>query len=209
MRRFALLTLFILFVTAVPGALAPTPAEWVPVSTAMAHEDEPEDSTVTEPNDTQPESHNEVVQPEGILPGLQAKDSVHAPLTKFPVGLLPTAWFLVVASYWVRPKFFLRAGELVYWLGLVSMLPAAVSGFHNVGGWGHGHAESHRNLMLISVLLALGLGALLALCRNQEESTRRHLLAAGLTLVVTVLLVGADYGGWLVYELGHGVSTGP
>lgn len=167
-------------------------------SAAHDHRHEPDPGTA-------PVGPEEARPLEALLPGLAGAPNVHPMVVHFPIVFLLTSLLFVGLSWFRRSDFFLRAAQWLFWLGLVALLAAVLTGFLAVGGWGDGHVTVHRNLMLITALLAFGLFGLLRWMADRRR-LYRIVLTAGLILVTLVMTLGADRGAWLVFVEGAGVQ---
>lgn len=141
-----------------------------------------------------------------VLPGLSGAPNFHPMLVHFPIVFLVTATLFVLLSWISYPEHFLMLGRWMFWLGLISLPVVLASGFWAVGGWGGGHVSGHRNLMLLTTLLAY-----LVFAAGRFVSSRKRLyrivLTVGLVIVTMVMTLGADRGAYLVFVEGHGVQS--
>lgn len=177
---------------------SPASTEAAP-SAAHDHQNESDPGTApAEPEEPRPL--------EVLLPGLTGAPNVHPMVVHFPIVLLLTSLLFAGLSWFRRSDFFLRTAKWLFWLGLIALFAAVLTGFLAAGGWGGGHVTTHRNLMLITTVLAFGLFGLLRWVADRRR-LYRIVLTAGLILVTLVMTLGADRGAWLVFVEGAGVQS--
>lgn len=146
---------------------------------------------------------------EAILPGLSSVGNIHPLFVHFPIALLPTALFVEIIALWRQDPFLHRMARGLVYLGAVAAVVTAVTGEMAMDQLGHdipGHdlVHVHRNFMLASSALAVLLAVFLFATRDRAGLFTLA-GAAGMALVVVVLLLGADRGGRLVFKHGMGV----
>ncbi len=140
----------------------------------------------------------------------------HPPLTDFPIAAyILGAAMDIVASLGRREEWandFFRAGTFLFVAGVVLSLPTAATGFCDwlrstkPGTQARRTANTHALTMLLVTALAIADVAL----RLNVYHTRTHPTVAilALSLVVGALVVvGASFGGSLVFEHGFNVET--
>lgn len=143
---------------------------------------------------------------ETLMPGLAGAPNAHPMLVHFPIVFLVTATLFFCLSWFTYAEHFLMLGRWMFWLGLVTLPVVAASGFWAIGGWGDGHVTGHRNLMVLTTVLAylvFGIGRWV----SNRKRLYRIVLTVGLILVTVFMTLGADRGAYLVFVEGAGVQS--
>lgn len=149
-----------------------------------------------------------------LFPGIRAlAANVHPMVVHFPIAFLSGYLLLdLLGAAFRRPNLRRTAGWMLY-LGAAAALAAATAGFFAAANVPHGMAvhevmEWHQRLMLS----VTGLALFLAVWRIAVGGNFDSAMANGLSLFVAVVMVtlmalGADLGGLMVYQHGVGVAS--
>jgi uncharacterized membrane protein len=150
---------------------------------------------------------------ETLFPGLAAMHNFHPLAVHFPIALLVLAFvFQAIVVLGKRDTLQGFASGLLY-LGALAALPTALTGLlaeENLEKSATltpamGAAlEFHSTVMYIVTGLAVALAVLAFWKRTRMTRRMAAVLLAGLLVLVTLLGVGADRGGQLVYQYGIG-----
>lgn len=148
-----------------------------------------------------------------LFPGIKTLAmNVHPMLVHFPIAFL-TGFFLleIIGVVLRRPNLRQAAGWMLY-LGALGAVLAAAAGLVAAGNVPHGETvhevmDWHERLMLTVAGLAVVLAVWRAAVAGQFGSRMAQALHWMLgTLMVTLLALGTDLGGLMVYRHGVGVA---
>lgn len=147
-----------------------------------------------------------------VLPGMQAAPNAHPLFVHFPLALLPTALGFLVLGTWMRREFLCDSGRWLLYLGTVSAIIAAISGWFAAEGLGHGapgheHVHAHRTWMLSAVSLSAITSLSAMWSRRRIGALAPWWLSALLVITCLVAALGADRGVYLVYGQGVGAQA--
>lgn len=150
----------------------------------------------------------------GIMPGINAMDNIHPLLVHFPIALFSLFFFAdTVGGLFSRPAWRTFATPLLY-LGTLSAMFTVTAGFQ--AAYSAPHNDATHAIMLrhqafgISVTviaLILSLRRFFAADSFLYTKTYGHFALSG--LMVLLLTLGADLGGFMVYHYGVGVTVAP
>jgi predicted CXXCH cytochrome family protein len=144
-----------------------------------------------------------------LLPGWDSALNHHPAFVHFPIALWLAALLFEIAAVWRRDDFIHRTSVWLLWLGTVAGTFAVATGLHAASKVPSGVdriLETHKDLMLISYFLALGL-SLLALFAGRRMTYRlRAVLLGGLLLLSAFMILGTDRGAEMVGRYGFGVN---
>jgi uncharacterized membrane protein len=148
-----------------------------------------------------------------LFPGVHAMDNLHPLFVHFPIALFVMAFmFQGIVVFGKRGGLQKFSSGLLY-LGVLMAAPTLVAGWlasdqvEKLPGYTPAidHVESvHSTLMFIVGGLGLLLAILTYLKRRELTRKTQWLLFVGLLVLVTLLGIGADRGGQLVYQYGVG-----
>lgn len=141
-----------------------------------------------------------------LLPGVAAYPSIHPLLVHFPVALMPTALLFAVLSVGPFPRMHSTA-RLLLFLGTLGMLASAATGLRAQQLLPHGPGtlvSIHRTIMVATGSLAVLLCLFAVRSRRSESKGSRAILTAGLIVVNTFLVLGADRGALVSLRLRTG-----
>jgi uncharacterized membrane protein len=150
---------------------------------------------------------------ETLFPGLHAMHNLHPLFVHFPIALFVAAFVIqVIVVLGKRDAMQSLASALLY-LGTLGVLPTALTGWlaeekvETLAGFtpAMGAAlEFHSTVMYVVTGSAVLLTAMAFWKRARMTRGMAAVLLAGLLVLVTLLGVGADRGGQLVYQYGVG-----
>jgi uncharacterized membrane protein len=135
--------------------------------------------------------------------------TLHPKLVHFPIAMIYLAIFFEFLFLFYKKEYFGMFSIWLFYRGLIAAFMAAFSGLLSENTLGHGspnHEEihTHRNWMLATLVLWM-IVALAGFFRRKSGRIRKYFIAA-LLAVMTLLTIGVDKGGKLVYEYGVGVN---
>jgi uncharacterized membrane protein len=150
----------------------------------------------------------------GLLPGYAHLQNVHPLLVHFPLAFLPGA-VLSYALAWVsRREYWAWAGLWMLALGTLGAAAAAASGLYSADGVMIARSvranllQHHKQLML--AVLALSAALLLWAAATRPWPARARAVFLGLLAAMMAgLILGADYGGRMVYDYNAGGNACP
>lgn len=149
-----------------------------------------------------------------LFPGIRALAmNVHPIIVHFPIAFLTGYFVLDILGIAVRRTSFRQVASWMLYLGAFGAVMAAAAGLLAASSVPHGGAvhdvmEWHQRLMLSVAALAVVLAIWRAAVSGNLSSTMAqglHLFLA--TLMMTLMLVGTDLGGLMVYQHGVGVAN--
>jgi len=155
---------------------------------------------------------------DALLPGMAAlKNNIHPLLIHFPIAFFVGALVMEGLAVFRDEKFHFAATCMLY-LGTFAALFTLPTGFiaadiiaatdprgHSAPG--HNFIHIHRNWMVTATFIAVALSAYLFWVNHKNRwSSHRWGLLAGLIVLSTVVGLGADRGGRLVFEFGVGID---
>lgn len=145
-----------------------------------------------------------------FLPGLQALPNIHPLLVHFPIVLLPLFLVLDLEAAALRHERLAQLAAGMLYLGTISAVATIATGLQAGATVAHGPAvhailERHEQIGVTVAALAVGLSLWRLIAHGRYSAIGRglHLAIAG--VMVALLVVGADLGGYMVY--GHGVGV--
>lgn len=149
---------------------------------------------------------------EQLMPGLRAMPNIHPVLVHFPIAFLLGALLVEALAVWRRREDWHRAAVVLLYLGALGAIAAAISGWlaeetveHTTAS--HQIMELHQTIMLWTTSLGVALAGIAFFGGRYLETRRLQVfLLVGLLVVASMLTVGADRGGQLVYQYGTGVQ---
>ncbi|HET9177742.1 MAG TPA: DUF2231 domain-containing protein [Terriglobia bacterium] len=141
-----------------------------------------------------------------LLPGWDSALNHHTAFIHFPIAFWLAALLFEIVAVWRRSEPIHRASVWLLWLGTIAVTFAVATGLDagskvpsGVGNILH----THKELMLTSYLLAVGLSAWAYFSGTQEK---RLALLAGLLILSVFMVLGTDRGAEMVSRYGFGVN---
>ena len=150
---------------------------------------------------------------ETLFPGLHAMHNLHPLFVHFPIALFVAAFGIQAIVVLGKREVMQPLARGLLYLGTLGALPTALSGslaednVEALAGFTPAMSaalEFHSTLMYIVTGWAVLLTALAFWKRARMTRGLATVLLAGLLVLVTLLGVGADRGGQLVYQYGGG-----
>jgi uncharacterized membrane protein/cytochrome c2 len=144
-----------------------------------------------------------------ILPGLTAYPDIHPMVVHLPVGLFPIALLLASVALWRNRSHLASPARLLLVLGTLGGFAALVTGLMAQQAMPHGRSTLvavHRSYMLAVAVLALLLSGLALRRRGHPEGRDLRILVAGLVVLNTLLVLGADRGALVALRLRAGLD---
>ena len=150
------------------------------------------------------------------MPGLENVLNIHPLFVHFPIALTFVAGLIVLFHLVTQREDYLRMASFMIYLSAVSVVFTLLSGYGAADSLGHdspGHdlVHTHRDIMQVYTGLIVSLAVLQYLVNAKVwpwlkaswvKGVRLVLLAAALV----VLTIGADRGGYMVFQRGVGVT---
>jgi uncharacterized membrane protein len=152
--------------------------------------------------------------PEGLLPGYGHLQNIHPVLVHFPLAFLPGAALSYALAWVSRREFWAWAGLWMLALGTLGAAAAAASGLYGAEGvmvarTVRAHLlENHERVMLGVLALSGALLLWAAVVRPWPVKAKTAFLAL-LAVMTAGLVLGADYGGRMVYDYNAGGNACP
>jgi len=150
---------------------------------------------------------------ETLFPGLHAMHNLHPLFVHFPIALFVAAFVIQAIVVLGKREVMQPLARALLYLGTLGALPTALTGslaedkVETLAGFTPAMSaalEFHSTLMYIVTGWAVLLTALAFWKRARMTRGLATVLLAGLLVLVTLLGVGADRGGQLVYQYGGG-----
>lgn len=152
------------------------------------------------------------MNPQDLLPGLEAAPNIHPMFVHLPLGLWPVALGFFVLGAVRHSERLLEVGRWMLYLATTAAVAAATTGWFAADGLGHsspGHdfVHIHRNWMFAATGVSALTAVLVFLLRRSQSTARHWLQVAAVAITFTVAMLGADRGAFLVFGKGVGVSS--
>lgn len=147
-----------------------------------------------------------------ILEGLQSVSNIHPIIVHFPIGLLIISTLFFIAGHFIKPnneliitgKWTLIMGSLFALLAVITGLLAASTLPHDEEI--HHAMTIHRNILIPVMIIALSLAGYIFFQKDLSNIKRGNLFLSGLIIMSGLLVLGADYGGQMVFKYGAGTA---
>ena len=149
-----------------------------------------------------------------LFPGIRALAmNVHPMVVHFPIAFLSAFFLLDIIGVSFRRPAVRQVASWMLYLGAFGAVTAAAAGLIAAGSVPHGESvhevmEWHQRLMLgvsaLAVVLAVWRAAVAGRC-SSTMAQGLHLFLA--TLMITLMVLGTDLGGLMVYQHGVGVAS--
>ncbi len=143
-----------------------------------------------------------------LLPGWYWALNHHPAFVHFPIALWLAALAFEAVALWRRSDSIHRAAVWMLWLGTLAGAVAVFTGFHAARGVPSGVGrilDIHKDLMLASFFLALGLSVLGFFAYSPATGRLKTLLVGGLLILSALMVLGTDRGAEMVGRYGFGV----
>ena len=144
-----------------------------------------------------------------FMKGISEIPNVHPIVVHFPIALLLTSGALLVLGILTKKEFFVNCGTCNLVLGAFSTIFAVLTGLLAASSVSHPEGVHstmmwHRNIMISVLTVSLVLAFWVYKNREQIFLLRVKLIT-GLVVMLSLLIVGSDLGGQMVFK--HGVGT--
>jgi uncharacterized membrane protein len=143
-----------------------------------------------------------------LLPGWDSALNHHTAFVHFPIAFWLAALLFEIVAVWRRNDLVHRAAVGLLWLGTIAATFAVVTGLDAASKVPSGVGnilQSHKELMLISYAIALGL-SVLAIFSGRRSIYWRVVLLGELLMLSIFLILGTDRGAEMVGRYGFGVN---
>lgn len=146
-----------------------------------------------------------------LFEGLQAVANIHPLFVHFPIALLLLSVALFFAGKFVCKKEFIVSAKWNLVFGAFSGLVTIVTGFIAANTLPHNEEIhqamiSHRNIMILAVFLSLNLCGYIFYRKDLLVAVKNTYFLVGLVLMAALIMIGADYGGKMVFKYGAGTE---
>ncbi|MGH9686784.1 MAG: DUF2231 domain-containing protein [Candidatus Acidiferrales bacterium] len=145
----------------------------------------------------------------GLLPGWYSALNHHPAFVHIPIPFWMGAVLFEIVGLWRRSDSIQRAAAWMLWLGTIAGTLAVLTGLHAAsrvpGGIDH-ILETHKELMLASYFLALGLSILALFAYGHATYGLKGALLGGLVVLSALMILGTDRGAEMVGRYGFGVN---
>lgn len=147
-----------------------------------------------------------------LMPGLANMDNIHPLLVHFPIAFLSAFFVLdLVGTLAKKPQCRNVAGWLLY-LGTVAAVFTVTAGFIAAGSVAHGEEvhpimERHEHFGVSVLSLAAVLSAWRLKCGGVVQGAANSFFLVLAALLCTLMMLGADLGGLMVYKYGVAVKS--
>jgi len=147
-----------------------------------------------------------------IFQGIHEMPNIHPLIVHFPIALLTAFLLMELLNFFTGKESFRAAATWMLYLGAVGALGAVLAGLwaaSTVSHYEEVHAVmlKHRNIGITVLALSLFLSAwrIYSGGRFSGKGQAFHLAIA--FIMVTIMALGADKGGLMVYKYGVGVKA--
>ena len=144
-----------------------------------------------------------------ILPGWESALNHHTAFVHFPIALWVASLLFEMVAVWRRSDSIHRAALWLLWLGTLSATFTVATGLRAASAVPSGIGnllQTHKELMLFSYFLALGLSALAFFTVRFSSYRLRIVMLAGLLVLSFFMVLGTDRGAEMVGRYGFGVN---
>lgn len=147
-----------------------------------------------------------------LMPGLSSMDNIHPVLVHFPIALLSAFFALDMMGTLVKKQHWRNVAGWLLYLGAVAAVFTVIAGFSAAGSVAHGEEvhgimERHKNFGVAVLCLAILLSAWRAISGGVIEGLANCFFLALATLLIGLMVLGADLGGLMVYQYGVAVKS--
>ena len=146
-----------------------------------------------------------------MLPGMKALLNYHPLFVHFPIALWCGALFCEAFAVWRASEEWHQTATRMLYLGTIAGVVAAFSGWMAQKSVVPDREvqdvlEDHEVLMLITTSVAVALCIFVFFTRQRFSRNARRIFLVGLIVLCTLLVFGADRGGFLVFHFGQSVN---
>lgn len=144
-----------------------------------------------------------------FLPGWSSALNHHPAYVHIPIAFWMGALLFEIVGLWRRSESIQRAATWMLWLGTIAGTLAVLTGLHAASRLpvGVDHIlETHKELMLASYFLALGISILALFAYRRATYGLKGALLGGLVVLSVLMILGTDRGAEMVGRYGFGVN---
>lgn len=147
-----------------------------------------------------------------MLPGAQHLQNIHPLVVHFPIAFLMGAALLYVAAWLLKNERFAHSAFAVLALGALSLATAVATGLYAEEGVMVSLSvrehllQPHKSAMLMTLAMCTLLTIWAVVARPFPKKGRLLFLFL-LLVMISVMTVGADFGGRMVYDYNAGGSA--
>lgn len=144
-----------------------------------------------------------------LLPGWLSALNHHPAFVHFPIAFWLAALLFEFIALWRQRDSIQRAAVWMLWLGTLAGTLAVVTGFRAANKVPSGVdrvLEAHKELMLASYFLAMGLSVVAFFAYRHATVRLKAPLLGGLLVLSALMVLGTDRGAEMVDRYGFGVN---
>ena len=149
-----------------------------------------------------------------IMPGIAGMDNIHPLLVHFPIAFLSAFFALDLIGTLAKKPHWRDVAAWFLYFGTVSALFTVIAGFIAADSVAHGQnvhdiMEDHEHIGITILSLAAVLSAWRLKGGSLIQGGANGLFLGLSALLCLLILLGADLGGFMVYQYGVAVKTAP
>jgi len=149
-----------------------------------------------------------------IMPGIANMDNIHPLLVHFPIALLTSFFAVDLLGSLMKKLHWRNAASFFLYLGTVAAAFTVLAGFNAADSVAHGQnvhdiMENHEHFGISVLSLAVVLSLWRVISRGSIQGGANVFFQILSTLLVIIMILGADLGGLMVYHYGVAVDAVP
>jgi len=147
-----------------------------------------------------------------LMPGIAAMDNIHPVLVHFPIAFLAAFFALDLIATLAKKQQWRDVASWLLYLGAVFAVFTVIAGFNAAGSVAHGEdvhpiMEQHKDFGITVLSLAIFLSIWRAVSGGVIQGIANIFFLVLAAAMFTVMLLGADLGGLMVYQYGVAVKS--